>query len=66
MRLPGVITAFRPEAVLLLEGYNDLGAVRHVGHPDAAASRIDTMAKEIRDAARACFCDAAAAGPRRG
>ena len=47
-RLPGVLIAQRPEAVLLLEGYNDLGASGTTGI-NSAWSAIDRMAKEIRN-----------------
>jgi lysophospholipase L1-like esterase len=46
-RLPGVMSSVRPEAVLLLEGYNDLGASGTTGI-NAAWNAIDRMAKEIR------------------
>ena len=45
-RLPNVLANLRPEAVLLLEGYNDLGAQSRI---DSAALALDTMAKEIRN-----------------
>jgi lysophospholipase L1-like esterase len=45
-RLPNVLANLRPEAVLLLEGYNDLGAGANI---NAAVVAIDTMAKEIRN-----------------
>ena len=51
-RLPGVMANLRPEAVLLLEGYNDLGAASSV---TAAAAAIDTMAKEIRNRGARAF-----------
>ena len=47
VRLPGVMSSVRPEAVLLLEGYNDLGASGMTGI-NAAWNAIDRMAKEIR------------------
>ena len=47
LRLPGVMSNARPEAVLLLEGYNDLGASGTNGI-NAAWSAIDRMAKEVR------------------
>ena len=47
-RLPGVLIAQRPEAVLLLEGYNDLGASGTTGI-NSAWTAIDRMAKEIRN-----------------
>ena len=46
-RLPGVLSAVRPEVVLLLEGYNDLAlGVNQVG---PAATAIEIMAKEARN-----------------
>jgi lysophospholipase L1-like esterase len=45
LRLPGVLTANRPEAVLLLEGVNDLGTPNG---PSDAGRAIATMAQEIR------------------
>jgi lysophospholipase L1-like esterase len=47
LRLPGVLSSNRPEAVLLLQGVNELFAL---GVPGVArASRaIDTMAREVR------------------
>jgi lysophospholipase L1-like esterase len=47
LRLPGVLSNVRPEAVMLLEGYNDLGATGSSG-VTAAAAAIERMAKEIR------------------
>ena len=47
-RLPGVLANQRPEAVLLLEGYNDLGASGTSGIT-AAATAIEQMAKESRN-----------------
>ena len=47
-RLPGVLANQRPEAVLLLEGYNDLGASGTAGI-NAAATAIEQMAKESRN-----------------
>lgn len=47
-RLPGVLIAQRPEAVLLLEGSNDLGASGTTG-VNSAWNAIDRMAKEIRN-----------------
>jgi lysophospholipase L1-like esterase len=48
LRLPGLLASNRPEAVLLMEGTNELGAL---GTPGIArASRaIDTMAREVRN-----------------
>jgi lysophospholipase L1-like esterase len=51
-RLPGVMANLRPEVVLLLEGYNDLGAASSVS---AAWAAIDTMAKEIRNRGARAF-----------
>jgi lysophospholipase L1-like esterase len=51
-RLPGVLANLRPEAVFLLEGYNDLGAEANV---NAAWLAIDTMAKEIRNRGARAF-----------
>jgi lysophospholipase L1-like esterase len=46
-RLPGVLSAVRPEVVLLLEGYNDLTlGINQVG---PAATAIETMSKEARN-----------------
>jgi lysophospholipase L1-like esterase len=45
-RLPNVLANLRPEAVLLLEGGNDLGAGANIS---GAVAAIDTMAKEIRN-----------------
>jgi lysophospholipase L1-like esterase len=47
LRLPGVLANQRPQAVLLLEGANDLSAVGNAGVQTAWRS-IDAMAKEIR------------------
>jgi lysophospholipase L1-like esterase len=47
LRLPGVLATSRPEAVLLLEGVNDLAALGTRG-VQSAWRAIDTMAKEIR------------------
>lgn len=46
-RLPGVMSSQRPQAVLLLEGINDLSALGTPGVMSAWRA-IDTMAKEIR------------------
>jgi lysophospholipase L1-like esterase len=46
-RLPGVMSQVRPQAVLLLEGYNDLSLLGAAGVNPAAAA-IDAMAKEAR------------------
>ncbi len=46
-RLPGVLSTTRPEAVLLLQGLNDLQALSAPGVPRAARA-IELMAKEIR------------------
>jgi lysophospholipase L1-like esterase len=45
LRLPGVMTANRPEAVLLLEGVNDLGTPNG---PADAGRAIATMAQTVR------------------
>jgi lysophospholipase L1-like esterase len=45
-RLPNVLANARPEAVLLFEGLNDLGAESRVS---PAAAALDTMAREIRN-----------------
>lgn len=47
VRLPGVLSNRRPEAVLLLEGSNELGALGVPG-VQRAWRAIDLMAKEIR------------------
>jgi lysophospholipase L1-like esterase len=47
IRLPGMMSNARPEAVLLLEGMNELLALGAPGVPRAARA-IDLMAKEIR------------------
>lgn len=47
LRLPGVMSTVRPEAVLLLEGRNDLAALGTPG-VQRAWRALDTMAKEIR------------------
>lgn len=47
-RLPGVMRSVLPEAVLLLEGYNDLGATGSAGIT-AAIIALDGMAKEVRN-----------------
>jgi lysophospholipase L1-like esterase len=47
-RLPGMLSSFRPEAVLLLEGSNDLAALGAPG-VQRAARAIDTMAREVRN-----------------
>jgi lysophospholipase L1-like esterase len=47
VRLPGMMSAFRPEAVLLLEGVNELAALGTPG-VQRASRAIDTMAKEVR------------------
>lgn len=47
IRLPATMSTTRPEAVLLLEGINDLLALGALGVPRAARA-IDMMAKEIR------------------
>jgi lysophospholipase L1-like esterase len=47
-RLPGVLANARPEAVLLLEGINDISALGTPGVQRAWLA-IDTMAKEVRN-----------------
>jgi lysophospholipase L1-like esterase len=47
LRLPGVLAANRPEAVLLLEGLNDLSAGGTNGVASGARA-IDTMASAVR------------------
>ena len=47
-RLPGVLSAQRPEAVLLLEGINELAALGTPG-VQRAWRAVDTMAKEVRN-----------------
>lgn len=47
-RLPGVMASVRPEAVFLLEGVNDIGALGSSG-VDRAWQALDVMAKEIRN-----------------
>jgi lysophospholipase L1-like esterase len=47
LRLPGVLSNVRPQAVLLLEGVNDIAALGTRG-VQSAWRGIDTMAKEIR------------------
>lgn len=47
-RLPGVLSMARPEAVLLLEGLNELSALGISG-VQRAIFAIDTMAKEVRN-----------------
>lgn len=46
-RLPGALANVRPEAVLLLEGANDLSALGTPG-VQRASRAIDTMAREVR------------------
>jgi len=46
VRLPGVLNTQRPEAVLLLEGLNDIAAQGSIGITRGARA-IDTMAQEI-------------------
>jgi lysophospholipase L1-like esterase len=45
LRLPGVLTANRPEAVLILEGMNDIGASNG---PANAGSAIEMLAQIVR------------------
>jgi len=47
-RLPGILANSRPEAVLLLEGVNDVAALGTRGVQQATAA-IDTMAREVRN-----------------
>jgi lysophospholipase L1-like esterase len=47
-RLPSVMASFRPEAVLLMEGVNELAALGTPGLTRAARA-IDTMAREVRN-----------------
>lgn len=47
VRLPSTLSTFRPEAVLLLEGMNDMIALGEPG-VGVASRAIDLMAKEIR------------------
>lgn len=47
LRLPGVMSSNRPEAVLLLSGSNELGALGTAG-VQRAWRAIDLMAKEVR------------------
>ncbi|HXG87192.1 MAG TPA: GDSL-type esterase/lipase family protein [Vicinamibacterales bacterium] len=46
-RFPALMVTLRPEAVFLLEGYNELGALGQLGVARATAG-LDTMAKEAR------------------
>jgi lysophospholipase L1-like esterase len=48
LRLPGLLAANRPDAVLLMEGVNDLAALGAPG-VQRAAREIDRMAKEVRN-----------------
>jgi lysophospholipase L1-like esterase len=54
LRLPGVLAANRPQAVLLLEGVNDVAALGTRGVQNAWRA-IDTMAKEIRNRGARAF-----------
>ena len=49
VRLPGVLSGVRPEAVLLLHGLNELAALGDVTGVPRASNAIDTMAKEVRN-----------------
>jgi lysophospholipase L1-like esterase len=49
VRLPGVMSTVRPEAVLLLEGLNELSALTAMSGVLRATNAIDTMAKEVRN-----------------
>ena len=46
-RFQGLLSSARPEAVLLLHGYNDLGALAEVGAAGAARA-METLAREAR------------------
>ena len=48
-RLPGVMSTVRPEAVLLLEGLNELAALGGMSGVQRAIAALDTMAKEARN-----------------
>jgi lysophospholipase L1-like esterase len=48
VRLPGVMSTVRPEAVLLLEGLNELAALGGMSGVQRAVTALDTMAKEVR------------------
>jgi len=54
VRLPGVLSANRPQVVLLLEGVNDVAALGTRG-VQSAWRAIDTMAKEIRNRGARAF-----------
>jgi lysophospholipase L1-like esterase len=62
-RLPGVLSAQRPEAVLLLEGINELAALGTPGIQRASRA-VDTMAKEVRNRGARLFL--ATVAPTRG
>jgi lysophospholipase L1-like esterase len=47
LRLPGLLSSLRPEALLLLHGYNELGALGDPGI-NRAWQALDTMAKDAR------------------
>ena len=47
-RLPGVLATNRPDVVLLMEGYNDIGSQLPV-QTNAAVVALDAMAKEVRN-----------------
>lgn len=47
-RLPGLLANTRPEVVMILEGYNDIGSQKDAD-VIAAANAIDAMAKEARN-----------------
>jgi lysophospholipase L1-like esterase len=49
VRLPGVLSTARPDAVLLLEGLNELAALGSTTGVQRAIRGIDTMAKEVRN-----------------
>ncbi len=48
VRLPGVLASSQPEAVLLLQGSNDIGALGTPGIQRASRAS-DTMAREVRN-----------------
>jgi lysophospholipase L1-like esterase len=48
LRLPGVLSTLRPEAVFLLEGVNELFALSTPG-VQRAGRALDTMAREVRN-----------------
>jgi lysophospholipase L1-like esterase len=62
-RLPGVLSSSRPEAVLLLEGANELAALGTPG-VQRASRAIDAMAREVRNRGARLFL--ATVPPTRG